>query len=148
MENPTGAIRVRPANPDDLVQVRLLVTRTLLESGYDPPTGDRDPDLDDPGYYEAPGRSLWVAYDEQQRVVGCVAIDRGDQGTAVVRRLAGASMYALLNASVRYARGQRYRMLETVLPPGMDRVKTALEAEGFAATTTGSLLYRRDLAAE
>jgi GNAT superfamily N-acetyltransferase len=127
--------------------VRALIARALLEAGYDPPTGSRDEDLEDAGYYEGPGRGLWVAYDDQERLVGCVALDRGDQGAAVVRRLAGTGLYALISAAVQQARRQRYRVVESVLPPGMDNLRLALEAEGFAPSAPGSLLYRRELAA-
>jgi hypothetical protein len=143
---PRGAIHVRAAAPDDLPRVRLLVTQALFAAGYDPPSARRDEDLDDPGYYEAPGRALWIAFDEDERVVGCAAIDRGDQGMAVLRRLAGVGLYALLGAAVQFARRQRYRAIETVLPPGMNAAQTALEASGFAATASGSLLYRREVA--
>jgi hypothetical protein len=147
MPAPQGAIHVRPASSEDLRWVRALIARALLEAGYDPPTGTRDEDLEDTGYYEGPGRGLWVAYDAQERLVGCVALDRGDQGAAVVRRLAGSGLYALLSAAVQQARRQRYRVVETVLPPGMDNLRLALEAEGFAPSAPGSLLYRRELAA-
>ena len=144
---PRGAIHVRQALPEDLRWVRALVTRALLEAGYDPPTDSRDDDLEDTGYYDAPGRSLWVAFDDQDRVLGCIALDRGDQGAAVIRRLAGKGLYALLHAAVQQARRQRYRIVETVLPPGMDELRQALESQGFAPTESGSLLYRRELAA-
>jgi hypothetical protein len=147
MPAPRGAIHVRQAEPEDLRWVRALIARALLEAGYDPPSGGREEDLEDPGYYEGPGRGLWVAYDSANRVVGCVALDRGDHGSAVVRRLAGTGLYALISAAVQQARRQRYRVVEAVLPPGMDNLRIALEAEGFAPTAPGSLLYRRELAA-
>ncbi len=145
--SPRGAIHVRAAQMEDLRWVRALVTRALLEAGYDPPADSRDADLEDSGYYEAPGRSLWVAFDEQERVVGCIALDRGDQGAAVIRRMAGVGLYALLAAAVQQARRHRYRVVETVLPPGMDDLRLALESQGFVPTESGSLLYRRELAA-
>jgi len=147
MPVPEGAIRVRPASPEDMRWVRALIARALLEAGYDPPTGARDDDLEDAGYYEGPGRGLWVAYDENEHVIGCVALDRGDQGAAIVRRLAGTGLYALISAAVSQARRQRYRVVESVLPPGMDNLRLALETEGFAPSSPGSLLYRRELAA-
>ncbi|MSP21543.1 MAG: GNAT family N-acetyltransferase [Dehalococcoidia bacterium] len=146
MPAPQGAIHVRPASPEDMRWVRALVVRALLDAGYDLP-GVLDEDLDDPGYYEGPGRGLWVAYDDRDRLVGCVALDRGDQGSAVVRRFAGTGLYALIAAAVQQARRQRYRVVETVLTPGMDNLRLALEAEGFAPSAPGSLLYRRELAA-
>ncbi len=88
-----------------------------------------------------------MASRSQGRVVGCIALDRGDQGAAVIRRLAGTGLYALLSAAVQQARRQRYRVVETVLPPGMEDLRLALESQGFTPTESGSLLYRRELAA-
>ena len=117
--------------------------------GYDPPSPERDADLHDPAYYEAEGRSLWVAVDEGGHVVGCVAVDAGDEGAAVLRRLAGAGLYALISAAVTFARRRRYRVAEVVLTPGMEQAQLALETEGFAtASPSGPLLYRRQLTRE
>ncbi len=149
MEHPTGAIRVRSAAADDLRDVRRLVTLTLLQAGYDPPSPERDADLHDPAYYEAEGRSLWVAVDEDGHVVGCVAVDAGDEGAAVLRRLAGAGLYALIAAAVKFARRRRYRVAEVVLTPGMEQAQRALETEGFSTVSpAGPLLYRRQLTRE
>ncbi|MEZ4502138.1 MAG: hypothetical protein R3C39_05900 [Dehalococcoidia bacterium] len=143
--DPVGEIRVRQATPEDLPAVRLQIAKVLLAAGYDPPSSRRDEDIDDPGYYEGAGRGLWVAHDSRGVIVGCAAIDRGDQGAAVLRRLAGIGLYALLSAAIQFARRQRYQRVETVIPPGMEEARTALEANGFEATATGSLLYRREL---
>ncbi len=149
MEHPTGAIRVRSAAAGDLREVRTLVTLMLLQAGYDPPSPERDTDLHDPAYYEAEGRSLWVAIDEDGHVVGCVAVDAGDEGAAVLRRLAGAGLYALIAAAVKFARRRRYRVAEVVLTPGMEQAQRALETEGFSTVSpSGPLLYRRQLTQE
>lgn len=146
MERPKGAIRVRVAVAGDLRDVRALVTRTLLEAGYDPPSPERDADLHDSAYYEAEGRSLWVAINEDGHVAGCVAVDAGEEGAAVLRRLAGAGLYALIAAAVQFARRRRYRVAEMVLPAGMEQAQRALETEGFSTVTpSGPLLYRRQL---
>ena len=144
---PRGQIRVRQATPEDFPAIRLQIARVLLAAGYDPPSARRDEDIDDPGYYESAGRSLWVAFDDGNRVVGCAAIDRGDQGAAVLRRLAGSGLYALLSAAVQFSRRQRYQRIEAVLAPDMDEARTALEANAFEPTAEGSLLYRRELGA-
>jgi len=145
VREPRGPIQVRAADSDDLRWVRLLIARALLGAGYDAPGETRDPDLDDDGYYDYPGRGLWVAYDEDQRVVGCVALDRGDGGLAVLRRLAGTGLYALLSTATQHAKRQRYRAIETVVPPAMEDVRVALEASGFAPSAPGSLLYRLEV---
>ena len=149
MQHPTGAIHVRSAAASDLIEVRALVTRALLEAGYDPPSPERDADLHDPAYFEAEGRSLWVAIDDGRNVVGCIAVDTGDEGTAVLRRLAGDALYALIAAAVQFARRHDYRVAEAVLTPGMEQAQRALETEGFSTVTlSGPLLYRRELTPE
>ena len=146
MERPKGAIRIRSAAADDLRDVRMLVTQALLEAGYDPPSPERDADLHDPAYYETDGRGLWVAVDEDRHVVGCIAVDAGDEGAAVLRRLAGSGLYALISGAVQFARRRRYRVAEMVLPAGMEQAQRALETEGFSTVSaSGPLLYRRQL---
>ena len=149
MQAPTGPIRVRESDVDDLRQVRALITRTLLEAGYDPPAGESDEDLLDPSFYAAEGRRLWVAVDEHRRIVGCVAVMEGDQQVAVLRRLAGSGVYGLIAAAVQFARRQRYDAAEVVLAPGIEDAQLALRTQGFApASPSGSLLYRRELTSE
>lgn len=135
---------IRRATPEDAPAVRRLITETLLQFGFDAPDPRRDVDLVDAAYYLADGRALWVAASDDG-IRGCVAIDRGEPGIAVVRRLAGEPLYDLLETATDFARVEGYSEVETILPPGMTAARHALEEHGFRRAGTGTLLYRRPL---
>lgn len=138
----SSSITIRQARDADGVAIRLLVTRALLEAGLDAPTPETDTDLIEPGYYREPGRGMWVAVDGE-RIVGCAAIDRGDDGHATLRRLAGVSLADLTAASVAFARGRGYRGVETVLPTPMEDARAAVTSEGFRNDhASNDLLFR------
>jgi N-acetylglutamate synthase-like GNAT family acetyltransferase len=137
---------VRQATDDDGQAIRRLVTEALLLAGFDAPTPDRDDDLLDLSYYREPGRGMWVAIDEQERVIGCAAIDRGDGGFATLRRLAGSAMPELTAAAVAFAQGRGYAGVETVIPAAMAEARDAVRLEGFASEGSGNdLLFRKAL---
>jgi hypothetical protein len=119
----------------------------LLLAGFDAPSAERDSDLLEPSYYREPGRGMWVAVDDDdQKVVGCAAIDRGDGGFAVLRRLAGDAMPELTAAAVAFAQGRGYAGVETVIPAAMAEARDAVRLEGFASEGSGNdLLFRRAL---
>lgn len=138
----SSSITIRQARDADGVRIRLLVTRALLEAGLDIPTVETDSDLVEPGYYREPGRGMWVAT-EGERIVGCVAIDQGDDGHAILRRLAGVSLADLTAAAVAFARGRGYRGVETVLPEPMEDAREAVTSEGFSNDhASNELLFR------
>ena len=137
---------VRQATDSDGRSVRRLVTEALLLAGFDAPTADADGDLLELGYYREPGRGMWVAMDDDQQVVGCAAIDRGDGGFATLRRLAGDAMPELTAAAVAFAQGRGYAGVETVIPAAMAEARDAVQLEGFASEGSGNdLLFRRPL---
>lgn len=137
---------VRQANDHDALAIRRLVTEALLLAGFDAPSDERDPDLIDLGYYREPGRGLWVAVEDEQRVVGCAAIDRGDGGFAILRRLAGAALPELTAAAVAFAEGRGYAGVETVIPAAMAEARDAVRLEGFDSDGAGNdLLFRKSL---
>jgi hypothetical protein len=105
----------------------------------------RDLDLVDVTYYQQQGRALWVAENASGVITGCVAIDAGDPGIAVLRRLSGEPLDDLVATAVAFARALGYREVETVLPPNADVHQTALVAGGFTAATEGAMLYRLEL---
>jgi N-acetylglutamate synthase-like GNAT family acetyltransferase len=138
-------VAVRPATGHDAPAIRSLVTRALLSAGLDVPSEALDPDLMDLSYYEAPGRGAWVA-ERDNIVVGCAALDRGDGECAVLRRLAGGGLDALVASVVAAAEVNGAAELETVLPPGLPGTREALERAGFQATPgANELLLRRNL---
>lgn len=137
---------VRQASDSDARSVRQLVTQALLLAGFDAPTAEVDDDLLELSYYREPGRGMWVAMDDDQRVVGCAAIDRGDGGFATLRRLAGVAMPELTAAAVAFAQGRGYAGVETVIPAAMAEARDAVRLEGFASDSSGNdLLFRRPL---
>jgi hypothetical protein len=130
-QNPVpSSITIRQARDEDALSIRLLVTKALLAADLDTPTAEVDSDLIGPGYYREPGRGMWVAV-EGERIVGCAAIDRGEEGQATLRRLAGVSLADLTAAAVAFSRGRGYRGVETVLPAAMTNAREAVAAEGF-----------------
>jgi len=136
---------VRMADDDDAPEIRSLVTRALLSAALPAPDPDLDADLVDLAYYTAQGRRVWVA-ERDGIIVGCAAIDRGDPGTAVLRRLAGGAMDALLVAALNFASERGATVVETVLPPGLPGTRDALERARFQAEPDASaLLLRREL---
>lgn len=136
---------VREAAPEDASEVRSLVTRALLTAGLPPPESGLDADLVDLSYYRADGRALWVA-ERDEVVVGCAAVDRGDPGAAVLRRLAGGGLDALLARAIEFAASRRVAVLETVLPPGLPGTQDALLRAGFESPPGAStMLLRRTL---
>ena len=137
---------VRQATDADALDVRRLVTEGLLLAGFDAPTLEGDADLLDLAYYREPGRGMWVAIGDNERVVGCAAIDRGDGGFATLRRLAGAAMPELTAAAVAFAQGRGYAGVETIIPAAMAEARDAVRLEGFATDSSGNdLLFRRSL---
>ena len=140
------SVVVRQANDEDAQAIRRLVTESLLLAGFDAPSAERDGDLLEPSYYREPGRGMWVAVDDAQKVVGCAAIDRGDGGFATLRRLAGDAMPELTAAAVAFAQGRGYAGVETVIPAAMAEARDAVRLEGFASEgTDNDLLFRRPL---
>jgi len=138
-------LTVRAASETDAPEIRSLVTRALLSAALPAPDPDLDADLVDLAYYDAEGRRVWVA-ERDGTVVGCAAIDRGDPGTAVLRRLAGGALDALLVTALDFASAQGATVVETVLPPGLPGTREALERARFQAEPEASaLLLRREL---
>ena len=137
---------VRQATDADGRSIRRLVTEALLLAGFDAPTMERDDDLLELSYYREPGRGMWVAVDDDQQIVGCAGIDRGDGGFATLRRLAGEAMPELTAAAVAFAQGRGYAGVETVIPAAMAEARDALRLEGFASDGAGNdLLFRKAL---
>lgn len=137
---------VRQATDDDGTAIRRLVTESLLLAGFDAPSIEADADLVELSYYREPGRGIWVAEGDEQQVVGCGAIDRGDGGFAILRRLAGAAMPELTAAAVAFAQGRGYAGVETVIPTSMAEARDAVRLEGFASDGAGNdLLFRKAL---
>lgn len=137
---------VRQATENDALSIRRLVTESLLLAGFDAPNEERDSDLLELSYYREPGRGMWVAVNDEQQVIGCAAIDRGDGGFATLRRLAGGAMPELTAAAVAFAQGRGYAGVETVIPAAMAEARDAVRLEGFASDGTGNdLLFRRPL---
>jgi|GEM_PF-2382858 len=142
---PLGELDVRDARPEDAPEIRSLVTRALLAAGLPPPESGLDADLVDLSYYDAEGRGLWVA-ERDGVIVGCAAMDRGDPGAAVLRRLAGGGLDALLDAAVGFASTRGHAVIETVLPPGLPGTQDALLRAGFESPPgASSMLMRRTL---
>jgi len=138
-------LTVRNATPEDAAEVRSLVTRALLTAGLPPPEPSLDADLVDLGYYRADGRGLWVA-ERDDVIVGCAAVDRGDPGAAVLRRLAGGGLGPLVDTAVAFAAAGGHAVIETVLPPGLPGTREALERAGFESPPGASaMLLRRSL---
>lgn len=141
-DSSSSSIIIRQARDADASAIRLLVTRSLLGAGLDAPTLETDADLVEPGYYREPGRGMWVAV-EDERVIGCAAIDLGEDGHATLRRLAGVSLATLTAAAVAFSRGRGYRGVETVLPTSMTEAREAVTAEGFRDDhSANDLLFR------
>lgn len=137
---------VRQATDSDALAIRRLVTESLLLAAFDAPSVERDTDLVDLSYYREPGRGLWVAVEDEDRVVGCAAIDRGDGGFAILRRLAGAALPELTAAAVAFAQGRGYAGVESVIPAAMAEARDAVRLEGFASDGAGNdLLFRKSL---
>jgi hypothetical protein len=138
-------VLVREATEADAEAVRSLVARALLAAGFPPPTRDLDGDLLDPSYYADEGRRLWVA-EREGVVVGCAALDRGDGGTPVLRRLAGGALDPLIGRALSFATSLGAIAVETVLPPGLSGTEEALARAGFTSTGAGNrMLLRRSL---
>lgn len=136
---------VREATSADAEAVRSLVTRALLAAGFPPPSSDLDSDLLDLSYYAGEGRHLWVA-EREDVVVGCAALDRGDGDTAVLRRLSGGGLDALIAHALEVAAEHGARTVETVLPPTLSGTQDALSRAGFAPDDSGNrMLLRRRL---
>jgi len=136
---------IREATPADAEAVRSLVTRSLLAAGFPPPDADLDHDILDLSYYAAGGRRIWVA-ERDGDVVGCAALDRGEERAAVLRRLAGGGLEALVETAVDHARTQGLAAVETVLPPGLPGTREALSRAGFTSTGGAKgMLLRLDL---
>ncbi|MGE3961845.1 MAG: GNAT family N-acetyltransferase [Dehalococcoidia bacterium] len=143
MTEPSGDLVVREAEPEDAPEIRSLVTRALLSAGLSPPEPTLDADLVDLGYYRVPGRGLWVA-ERAAVVVGCAAMDRGEAGAAVLRRLSGGGLDALVSTALDFAAAQGVAVVETVLPPGLPGTRDALQRAGFESPPgASSLLLRR-----
>ena len=137
---------VRQATDEDAITIRRLVTESLLLAGFDAPSAEHDADLVDLSYYREPGRGLWVAVEDDGSVAGCAAIDRGDGGFAILRRLAGAAMPGLTAAAVAFAQGRGYAGVETVIPATMAAARDAVQLEGFASDgASNDLLFRKSL---
>ena len=144
-DSSSSSITIRQARDADATQIRLRVTQALLAADLDAPTSEADTDLIEPGYYREPGRGMWVAV-EDERIIGCAAIDLGEDGHATLRRLAGASLANLTAAAIAFAQGRGYRGVETVLPTAMTEAREAVTAEGFLNDATANdLLFRRTL---
>ena len=145
MTSPSSGVVVRAAEPEDAPEIRSLVTRALLSAGLPPPESGLDDDLVDLGYYRAPGRALWVA-ERDDVVVGCAALDRGEPGAAVLRRLAGGGLDALVTTALDHAAAGGLTVVETILPPGLPGTQDALRRAGFESPPGASpMLLRRIL---
>ena len=144
-DSSSSSITIRQARDEDATAIRLLVTRALLTAELDLPNEENDSDLVEVGYYREPGRGMWVAV-ESERIIGCAAIDRGEDGQATLRRLAGVSLADLTAAAVGFSRGRGYRGVETVLPTSMTSAREAVTAEGFRDDAgANDLLFRLSL---
>ncbi|MBT5775688.1 MAG: hypothetical protein HOH95_15070 [Dehalococcoidia bacterium] len=144
-DSSSSSITIRQARDADATAIRLLVTQALLAAELDAPTVEADTDLIEAGYYREPGRGMWVAV-EDERIIGCAAIDLGEDGHATLRRLAGISLANLTAAAVAFAQGRGYRGVETVLPTAMSDAREAVTTEGFLNDATANdLLFRRTL---
>lgn len=144
-EPPVSDAVVRPATPDDAEEIRSLVTRALLSAGFPPPDEKLDADLLTLSYYDSRGRGIWVA-EREGVVVGCAALDVGDPGIAILRRLAGGALSDLLAHIGDAARARGYEAVETVLPPGLPGTAEALSRAGFVpASPNNRMLLRLDL---
>ncbi|MDA1010597.1 MAG: hypothetical protein DWG80_03590 [Chloroflexi bacterium] len=138
-------IAVRPAREADAPEIRSLVTRALLSAGLEAPEPVLDGDIVDIAYYDREGRGVWVA-ERDGVVVGCAALDRGEPGAAVLRRLAGGGLDALVRAALDFAGDHHATVVETVLPPGLPGTRDALVRAGFSlAPDASALLLRRVL---
>lgn len=138
-------VAIRRARESDAAEIRSLVTRALLSAGLEAPEPTLDSDLLDLTYYERVGRGVWVA-EREGVVVGCAALDRGDPGAAILRRLAGGGLDALVRTALDFASESEAAVVETVLPPGLPGTRDALERAGFHAEPGAStLLLRRTL---
>jgi len=136
---------IREATPADAEAIRSLVTRALLSAGFPAPTPELDNDLLDLSYYAAEGRRMLVA-EREDTVVGCAAVDGGEDGVAVLRRLSGGALGSLTDAALAFARTLGSGAIETVLPPGLPGTQEALQRAGFRTTTGGNaMLLRREL---
>lgn len=136
---------VREAMAEDAAAIRSIVTRALLTAGLPAPEPELDADLVDLAYYQADGRGLWVA-ERDDVIVGCAALDRGDLGTAVLRRLAGGGLDSLLESALAFADSRGHTVVETVLPPGLPGTQDALVRAGFTSPPgANSMLLRRTL---
>lgn len=135
-------IAIREATEGDAADIRSLVTRALLSAGLPSPEPELDHDLIDLSYYMEEGRGMWIA-ERGDVVVGCAAIDRGEPGIAVLRRLAGGGLSALVQVAVNFAAGQQLAVVETVIPPGLPGTHDALVQAGFSADPGANMLLLR-----
>ncbi len=145
-----GILQIRQAQVEDGRAIRALVTMALLGAGFDPPSVELDPDLDDLTYYTEPGRGAWVATDDADHVVGFAGVDRGapDGGAEIasLRRLVGDGLSDLARTAGAFARGRGAARVEAIAAPDTERARRALESAGFVASgDDDSLLYRREL---
>ena len=143
-------MQIRQAQAEDARAVRGLVTMALLQAGFDPPSMELDPDLEDLSYYSEPGRGAWVAVDESGRVTGFAGVDRGKPEGEVevvsLRRLVGEGLPELARTAGSFARGRGAGRVEAIAAPDTERARRALESAGFVASgDDDSLLYRREL---
>jgi RimJ/RimL family protein N-acetyltransferase len=144
-----GTLQIRQAEVEDGRAIRALVTMALMRAGFDPPSAELDPDLDDLTYYTEPGRGAWVAIDDET-VVGFAGVERGtpegDAEVASLRRLVGEGLSDLARTAGAFARGRGASRVEAIAAPDTERARQALEAAGFVASgDDDSLLYRREL---
>ncbi len=144
-----GILQIRQAEVEDGRAIRALVTMALLGAGFDPPSVELDPDLEDLIYYAEPGRGAWVAI-EDDTVVGFAAVDRGqpegDTEVASLRRLVGEGLSDLARTAGAFARGRGAARVEAIAAPDTERARQALESAGFVSSgDDDSLLYRREL---
>lgn len=145
-----GVLQIRQAEVEDGRAIRALVTMALLSGGFDPPSVELDPDLDDLTYYTESGRGAWVAIDDAEQVVGFAAVDRGqpdgDAEVASLRRLVGQGLSNLARTAGAFARGRGAARVEAIAAPDTERARQALESAGFVSSgDDDSLLYRREL---
>jgi len=145
-----GTLQIRQAEVEDGRAIRALVTMALLRAGFDPPSAELDPDLDDLTYYTEPGRGAWVAINDAETVVGFAGVERGqpegDVEVASLRRLVGEGLSDLARTAGAFARGRGASRVEAIAAPDTERARQALESAGFVASgDDDSLLYRREL---
>lgn len=144
-DSSSSSITIRQARDEDATAIRLLVTQALLAADQYVPTAEADTDLIETGYYRKPGRGMWVAV-EDELIIGCAAIDLGEDGYSTLRRLAGISLANLTAAAVAFAQGRGYRGVEAVLPTAMSDAREAVTTEGFLNDANANdLLFRRTL---